>query len=521
MKGTSRGGDMVLAVDCGTQSVKAVVLGMDGRPAAFSQKAHAPNSTPAPLFVEHDAEDYWKNTRAAVGEALASLGKKDLARLKAVGLTAQRGTVVPVDAAGRPTRPAIYFADTRRNEGLPKLGGVWGALFKLMGLYSAISYVRDHSWYTWIKLNQPDIYEKTATFMQVASFLTHRLTGETAESIGNMVGMFPFDTAHMKFFPQRGVQDIFGVRPEILPPLKAPSSVMGCVTPRASRATGIPAGLPVIVGGGDMQAAMIGMGAVEAHLGAMVLGSASILSIPSKKYVKDKKDRYFSWTSAVRGEWVLECGLKAGFTTVNWFMDEIAAPESQIAAKKGAKPEEVLEREIRKIPPGSLGLLVQPYWNPPFHRDEWARGTVLGFTLAHRRAHLYRAMLEGMIYDAREGYEAMRETAGARVSEMRVCGGGSKSDTVLDIIANVFGVPVVCMEMEEASALGAAVCAAYGSGLVSSLGEGIARMVRPARRFEPDGKKVKTYDRLFKEYRKIYPLLTGLYRDTADLARYG
>ena len=521
MKGKSRGGDLVLSVDCGTQNVKAAVFGLDGRPAAFSRKAHAPNSMPTPLFVEHDAEDYWKNTRAAVGEALASLGKKDLARLKAVGLTAQRGTVVPVDAAGRPTRPAIHFSDTRRNEGLPRLGGVWGALFKLMGLYSAISYVRDHSWYTWIKLNQPDIYEKTATFLQVASFLTHRLTGETAESIGNMVGMFPFDTAHMKFFPQRGVQDIFGVRPEKLPPLKAPSSVMGRVTPRASRATGIPAGIPVIVGGGDVQSAMIGMGVVEAHRASMVLGSVTAVNVTSRKFYKDKRNRFFAWTSAVPGEWVLECGLKAGFTTVTWFKDEIAAPESGIAAQMGTVTEEILEKEIRRIPPGSQGLLVQPYWNPPFHTDEWARGAVLGFTLAHRRAHLYRAMLEGMAYDAREGYEAMVGAAGARVSEMRVCGGGSRSDTMLDILANVFGVPVVRMEMEEASALGAAVCAAYGSGLVSSLGEGIARMVRPARRFEPDAKKTGTYERLFKEYRKIYPLLTGLYRDTSDLARYG
>lgn len=512
--------DLILAIDCGTQNVKAVVFDLSGTVLSLANYALKPNSSPEPRFVEHDAEDYWEKTREATRTALKRLGTAKAKRLRAVGLTAQRGTVIPVDEKGKPTRPAIHFSDTRKVEGLEKLGGFWGLFFKIMGLYSAISYVREHSWYTWIKRNEPKIYEKTSVFMQVASFLTYRLTGEIAESTGNMVGMFPFEHGKMKFYPQKGIQEIFGVPPEKLPPLKIPSSIMGYIMKSASKKTGIPEGLPVIVGGGDVQSAMVGMGVLEENSAGMVLGSVNTLDVPSKKHLKDKEMRFISWAAGVPGYYVLETGLKAGFSTVSWFRDELAREESEIARKSRKSPEEVLEEKIRDIPPGSLGLFVQPYWNPPFHRDDWARGLIMGFTLAHTKAHIYRAMLEGMAYEAREGLEAIEEISGAQVAEIPVSGGGSKSDTVLDIMSNVLGIPIVRMQVDESSALGAAICAAYGSGLVGSLEEGIDKMAHPAERFEPDPAKKAIYDKVYETYKEIYSRVTDLYRETSDLALY-
>jgi sugar (pentulose or hexulose) kinase len=512
--------DLILAIDCGTQNVKAAVFDSSGKVLSLSNYALKPNSSPETRFVEHDTEDYWEKTREAIRNALKRLGAAKAKRLRAVGLTAQRGTVIPVDDKGKPTRPAIHFSDTRKVEGLGKLGGFWGLLFKIIGLYSAISYVREHSWYTWIRRNEPEIYEKTSVFMQVASFLTYRLTGEIAESTGNMVGMFPFDHGKMKFYPQKGIQEIFGVSPKKLPPLKTPSSIMGSITKSASKKTGIPEGLPVIVGGGDVQSAMVGMGVIEENSAGMVLGSVNALCVPSKKHLKEKQMRFIAWAAGVSGYYVLETGLKAGFTTVSWFRDELAREESEIARKSRKSPEEVLDEKIREIPPGSLGLFVQPYWNPPFHRDDWARGLIMGFTLAHTKEHIYRAMLEGMAFETREGLEAIEEISGAQVAEMPVSGGGSKSDTALDIMANVMGIPIVRMQVDEASALGAAICAAYGSGLVTSLQEGIEKMSHRAERFEPDPTKKEVYDKVYRTYKEIYSRVTDLYRDTADLALY-
>jgi sugar (pentulose or hexulose) kinase len=512
--------DLILAIDCGTQNVKAAVFDPEGSVITLSRHLHTPNYSPKPRFVEHDPEDYWENTCAAVQEALAALGTENIKRLRSVGLTSQRGTVIPIDKDGHPTRPAIHFMDTRRIEGLSKLGGFWGLFFRVIGLHTAITYLREHSWYSWIKINEPEIYKKTKTFMQVASFLTFRLTGEIAESIGNMVGMTPFDHSKFKFYHQKGIQDIYGVTPEQLPALKPPSSVMGHITREAATKTGIPEGLPVIVGGGDVQSALIGMGAIRENIAAMVLGTVNVLDIPSRKYIKDKEFRFLSWAAAVPGHYIIERGLKGGFATVTWFKEQLAHHESEMAKNLGKTPEEILEEAIRDISPGSLGLFVQPHWNPPFHRDDWARGSIIGFTMAHSRAHIYRAMLEGMVFETREGYEAISEVSGIEVSEIRVSGGGSRSNTFLDITANVFNTPTVRMKVDEASALGAAVCAAFGSGLVSSIEDGIARMVHTAERFEPDSDKRNIYEAIYKTYKKIYPRLSEILRETSNLALY-
>jgi sugar (pentulose or hexulose) kinase len=202
---------------------------------------------------------------------------------------------------------------------------------------------------------------------------------------------------------------------------------------------------------------------------------------------------------------------------VTWFKNELAHLESQESKKSGRAPEEILDDAIKDIPPGSLGLIVQPYWSPPFHRAK-ARGAIVGFTMAHGRAHMYRAILEGLALETRAGYDAINEVSGVEVKEIRVSGGGSNSDMVLDITANVLGIPTVRMKVSEAAALGAAICAAHGAGLVSSVDEAVERMVHTTERFEPNPEARATYDKIYKVYTKIYPRMEELYHETNDMA---
>ena len=204
-------------------------------------------------------------------EVLTAIGR-DAADIRAVGLTSQRGTTIPVDGDGNVLRPAIVYLDNRVTEGLAPVGGFWGLFFAAIGRRAAIQYVRSHSRFLWIKTNQPEIYSRTRTFFQVASFLNFRLTGRTNESIGMMVGMFPLDYKKLTFYPQKGIHDVFGVTPEMLPELMRPLSVTGYVTKEASKKTMIPEGLPVIVGGGDVQAGVVGMGVTGEDEAALVPG---------------------------------------------------------------------------------------------------------------------------------------------------------------------------------------------------------------------------------------------------------
>lgn len=517
MKRSEEKDDLVLAIDSGTQNVKAAVFDLSGNELSLSRQAHTLNDFPQPQWVEHDPEDYWEKMCVAVKEAISAIGKENAKRIKAVGVTSQRGTEIATDVDGNPIRPAIVYNDNRTTEGLKKLGGFWGLFFKAIGMYTAIEYVREHSKFVWIKNYQPDIYEKTHIFMQVASFLTYRLTGSVKESVGTMVGMFPFDYNKRKFYPQKGIHDIFGITPERLPEVVSPGTVVGHITKAASKATTIPEGLPVVVGGGDVQSALVGMGVVNERSAALVLGSTVDFDIPSKKYVKDKELRFISWPAAVPDYYIMEAGVGAGFVTVTWFKNELAHLEAQESKKSGRAPEEILDDAIKDIPPGSLGLIVQPYWSPPFHRDK-ARGAIVGFTMAHGRAHMYRAILEGLALETRAGYDAISEVSGVEVDEIRVSGGGSNSDMVLTITANVLGIPTVRMKVSEAAALGAAICAAHGAGLVSSVDEAVERMVHTTERFEPNTEAKAIYDRIYKVYTKIYPRMEELYHETNDMA---
>lgn len=508
--------DLILAIDSGTQNVKAVVFDLDGRVRALSRLAHEPDSTPHPRWVEHDAEDYWDKMCRATREALSAVGR-DVCDLKAVGLTSQRGTTIPVDADGAVLRPAIVYLDNRVTEGLPGVGGFWGLFFAAIGRKTAIQYVRSHSKFLWIKTHQPEIYDRTRTFFQVASFLNFRLTGRINESVGMMVGMFPMDYKKLAFYPQKGIHDVFGVTPARLPELIAPLGITGHITKEASEKTLIPEGLPVIVGGGDVQAGVVGTGVSDEHEAALVLGTTIDFDIPTRRFINDEKLRFLCWPAAVPDSYILESGVGGGFLTVTWFTNELAHYETQLSKERGTSPEELLDEAVKNIPAGSLGLMVQPYWTPPFHRVA-ARGAIVGLTMAHSRAHIYRAILEGFAYEIRAGYEVMAEKSGVPIREIRVSGGGSKSDAVLAIIADVLGVPALRMEVEESSALGAALCAATGSGIFQTLTEGIERMVHVKQRFEPNPSNREVYETMYRCYQEFYPRVDDLYRKTETIA---
>jgi len=508
--------DLILAIDSGTQNVKAAVFDLDGRVLALSRLPHEPDSAPNPRWVEHDAEDYWEKMCRATREALSAIGR-DRTDLRAVGLTSQRGTTIPVDASGKVLRPAIVYLDNRVTEGLGPVGGFWGLFFSAIGRRTAIQYVRSHSRFLWIKTNQPEIYARTRTFFQVASFLNFRLTGRINESIGMMVGMFPLDYKNLAFYPQKGIHDVFGVTPDLLPELTPPLGISGYVTKQASEKTMIPEGLPVFVGGGDVQAGAVGMGVTGSREAALVLGTTIDFDIPTGRFINDEKLRFLCWPAAVPDTYILESGVGGGFITVTWFTNELAHYEKQLSKKRGTSAEKILDEAVKNIPAGSLGLMVQPYWTPPFHR-ETARGAIVGLTMAHSRAHIHRAILEGFAYEIRAGYEVMAAKTGIPIREVRVSGGGSGSDAILSIVADVLGVPALRMEVQESSALGAALCAAVGSEIYKTLPEAIERMVHVKQRFEPDPSNREVYETMYRCYQAFYPRVGDLYKKTEAIA---
>jgi len=209
-----------------------------------------------------------------------------------------------------------------------------------------------------------------------------------------------------------------------------------------------------------------------------------------------------------------------GYWMVSWFKREFGMNEERLAEKHGVEAEALFDNLVNSVPPGSQGLMLQPYWAPGLKLPgPEARGAIIGFTDSHTRAHLYRAMLEGLAYGLREGAERTSKSTGVAISELRVAGGGSQSDAAMQLTADIFGLPAARPHTYEASGLGAAIDAAVGLGLHSSFTTAIAAMTRLGQRFEPIPQNHAIYEELYRRvYLKMYRELRPLYQAIREIS---
>lgn len=516
-------GDMILSIDAGTQSVRALLFDPRGN---LVQHARVPLVPPYhsehPGWAEQDPTRYWEAAAAAC-RALWAQGRNPPEAVAAVALTTQRGTVVNLDARGEPLRPAILWLDQRRSDRYPRVGGTWGLLFRLSGLYPTLAHLQAEAEANWLWANQPEVWEKTAHYLLLSGYLTYRLTGRFVDSVGCQVGYIPFDYRRQEWAgPRDWKWQAIPVRRETLPDLVPPGHTLGQVTAGAARATGIPEGTPVIAAAADKACEMLGAGCLEPSTACVGYGTTATVSVTSPRYLEPIR-LIPPYPSAVPGAYNMEVQIYRGFWLVSWFKQEFAPEVEEQARREGVAAEELLDRQAHEIQPGCLGLVLQPYWSPGlrFPGPE-ARGAVVGFGSFHTRAHLYRAILEGLAYALREGAEHIQRRTRVRIHELRVCGGGSRSDLALQITADVFNLPACRPHVSETAGLGAAMLAAVGAGIHPDLPTAVKEMTRPGRVFEPRPETAAVYGALYHEvYRRLYPRLRPLYRAIYRLPRTG
>ena len=207
---------------------------------------------------------------------------------------------------------------------------------------------------------------------------------------------------------------------------------------------------------------------------------------------------------------------------VSWFKEQFAEREQRLAAERGIEPEELFDELVASTPPGSMGLLLQPYWSPGLRNPgPEAKGAVIGFGAVHTRAHLYRAILEGLAYGLREGKERSERRSGIPITSLRVSGGGSQSDAAMQLTADIFGLPTARPHLYETSGLGAAIDAAVGVGLHTDFGSAVAAMTRIGRVFDPDPSTRELYDQLYhRVYKRMYKRLKPLYEEIRSITGY-
>lgn len=513
--------DLLLAIDSGTQSLKALVFDREGRLLFKEAAAFAPYFAERPGWAEQNPEVFWQ----ALVRACQGLWRQkgaDRSRLAGVALTSQRGTVVNVDSDGTPLRPAMLWLDQRKTYNLPPVGGPWGAIFKAAFLSRTVAYLQAEAEANWIRTYQPDIWRRTHKYLMLSGYLTYRLTGRFVDSTGCQVGYLPFDYKRQRWSGRWDWKwKVLPMDPGLLPDLVAPGETLGAITTEAAAATGIPAGLPLIAAAADKACEVIGSGSLEPSVGCLSFGTTATINVTHRKYV-EPLPLLPPYPSAVPGYYTVEVQVYRGYWMVNWFKEEFGHPEMEKAAELGLEPETLFDRLVDDIPAGSMGLVLQPYWTPGlrFPGPE-AKGAIIGFGDVHTRAHLYRAILEGLAYALRDGKERIERRSGTPVTSLRISGGGSQSRNAMQLTADIFGLPTARPHLYETSGLGAAVDAAVGLGFFKGFPEAVGAMTRVGEVFEPDQKNHRLYDTLYHEvYQKMYRHLKPLYERIREIVGY-
>lgn len=519
--------DLILAIDNGTQSVRALAFDLQGNLLAKTRIPVTPYVAPQPGWAENDPDLYWDALcRACHGlwqQAEATGSPANLReRIAGVSLTTQRATVVNVDEAGRPLRPAIVWLDQRRTSGLKPVGGLWGLAFALSGMRETVAYLQAEAEVNWLRTHQPEIWARTHKYLFLSGYLTHRLSGRFVDSAGCQVGYVPFDYKKLRWASKfdwkwRAVPMDPGLLPDLIPP----TGVLGEITPAAAAATGIPAGLPLIAAAADKACEVIGAGCLEPHIGCLSYGTTATINTTHHRYV-EAIPLIPPYPAAAPGAYSLEIQVYRGFWMVSWFMDQFGHREQQLAEAQGLEPEALLETLVSQAPPGAMGLVLQPYWSPGVKiPGPEAKGAIIGFGDVHTRAHIYRAILEGLAYALREGKERSEKRSGVPITELRVAGGGSQSDAAMQLTADIFDLPAARPHIYETSGLGAAIDAAVGLGLHRDFASAVAEMTRISRVFEPNPANRALYDGLYhRVYKKLYRHLRPLYEEIRAVTGY-
>ena len=510
----------ILAIDNGTQSVRALIFDPRGKLLARERIPIEPYFSTEPGYAEQDPQVFWEAVCQACQRLWLQPGV-DRGSLAAIALTTQRASVINLDKHGKPLRPAILWLDQRRTEGLPPVGGLWGLAFRIAGARRTVAYLQAEAEANWIQAYQPEIWKATHKYVFLSGYLTYCLTGRLVDSVGAQVGYIPFDYKRQAWSrPSDWKWQAVPMDPDLLVELVPPAHLLGEITREASESSGIPAGLPLIAAAADKACEVIGAGCLEPHVGCLSYGTTATINTTHKRYI-EIVPLIPPYPSAVPGYYSLEAQIFRGFWMVSWFKQEFGALEQQLADEQGIEPEELFDELVRAVPPGSDSLILQPFWSPGLrYPGPEARGAMIGFSDVHTRAHLYRAILEGLAYALREGAERTAKRSGVPITELRVAGGGSQSNMALQITADVFGLPASRPHVYETSGLGAAIDAAVGAGIHPDFETAIMEMTHLGETFEPDPSTHAIYDLLFKQvYRHMYDRLLPLYEALFQINR--
>lgn len=518
----------LLGLDVGTSGAKALLMDASGRVLATATAAY-PLFTPRPLWREQDPADWWRGSQTALHAVLAQAGI-DPAQIAGLGLTGQMHGAVFLDAAGAVIRPALLWNDQRTAAECAEITYRVGEarLIEIAGNPALTGFQAPKI--IWLRNHEPENYARVQRVLLPKDYIRYLLSGEYATDASDAAGTLLLDL-HTRNWSDEILERLHLPR-DWFPQVYEGPEVTGALLPAVAATLGLPAGLPIIAGGGDNAAAAVGTGVIREGVISSSLGTSGVLFAHSDSLTLDPQGRLHTFCHAVPGKYHRMGVTLAAGDSFRWLRDLFAQSgnAAQSAAVTGAKSEmssqdhmlsfDELTAEATDIPVGAEGLLFLPYLSGERtpHMDPLARGAFIGLTARHHRAHLVRAVLEGVVFSLRDSLEIMR-AHGVPIAQIHATGGGNRSRLWRQMQADIYGAAVSVPAVEEGPAYGAALLAGVGTGIFANVEEACATAITIRAPLQPDPARHDRYTEQYHLYHGLYATLRSSMHALSALAQ--
>ncbi|MEJ2736298.1 MAG: xylulokinase [Anaerolineae bacterium] len=497
--------ELFLGLDVSTTGAKALLIDEVGTVVNTATTALS-LSAPKPLWSEQHPKDWWEGITKSIRQARGAVGGRG-AQVRGVGMTGQMHGLVLLDAGGCVLRPAILWNDQRTGAQCDEIRARLGKarLIQLTGNDALTGFTAPKI--LWVREHEPDVYARAAHILLPKDYVRYQLTGEFATDKAGAAGTLLVDVKSRDWSAE--VLEALDIPAGWLPRTHEGPEVTGYISADAAEATGLQAGTPVVGGAGDQAAQAVGVGAVEAGIVAMTLGTSGVVFASTEEPFVEPEGRLHAFCHAVPGRWHLMGVMLSAAGSLRWYRDTLA-PDVGF---------DELLAPATDVAPGSEGLMFLPYLTgerTPYP-DPLARGAYVGLTVRHGQAHMTRAVLEGVAFGLRDSFELMKAAGLAEIRQVRVSGGGARSILWQQILADVLNVELVTVNTTEGAAYGAALLAGVGAGAWPDVDAACQRTVRQTGIRGPRSGISAVYDRAYGYYRQLYPALKAILHGLGDL----
>jgi xylulokinase len=492
-----------LGIDVGTGGTRALVIDEAGRVISSATEEHQPFASPHIGWAEQDPGDWWRACGVAVLKALAQNHLRG-DQISCVGLSGQMHGAVLLDEQERVVRPALIWCDVRTEKQSRELTENIGAkrLIQLTCNPALANFTLTKL--LWVRENEPDNWKKVRSLMLPKDYVRLQLTGERATDVADASGTLLLDVAHRRW--SKEILELVQIDASLLPKLYESPEISGRVSATGAAATGLQIGTPVVAGAGDQAAGAIGMGIVSPGTVSATIGTSGVVFAATGRPALDPKGRLHTFCHAVPERWMVMGVTQAAGLSLRWFRDQFG-----VSADHQLESYDKLNIEAANAPPGCDGLLFAPYLmgeRTP-HLDPAARGALVGLTASHTRAHVIRAIMEGVAFSLRDTFTIFQEIE-VPAKTIRLGGGGARSALWRQIQADIYGQRVETVEAEEGAAYGAAILAGVGAKAWPSVDAACDAVVRVAGTVNPNPENVLVMQKAYAVYRRIYPAMKSI-----------